>query len=104
MKNWLMRKLKLGFAFTMSALVLMGCSSKPVTPIATAVKVSRDPAPSRCRELGPVRGSTLDARAKAEDVLEDMKKDAAQKGANYVVVQQYSGHETSVTGLAYDCP
>ena len=82
----------------------VGCSSKPVLPLTSSVKVSREPAENRCREIGPVRGATLSVRGTAQEVLEDMKKDAAQKGANYVVVQQYSGHETAVTGVAYDCP
>lgn len=92
----------------LSATLILGamaaCSSKPVIPMADSVKVSRDPAGSRCREIGPVRGTTLSVRGNAKEVLEDMKKDAAQKGANYVVVQQYSGQETAVTGIAYDCP
>jgi hypothetical protein len=85
-------------------LTTLGCASKPVLPIADSVKVSREPSSPRCRELSPVRGTSLSVHATAQDALNDLKKDAAEKGANYVVVQQYSGEQTAVTGVAYDCP
>jgi hypothetical protein len=84
--------------------LVCACSSKPVLPAGKSVTVSRETAAPRCRELGPVRGNVLSVHGKAEDALLDMQKEAAEKGANYVVVHQYSGEETAVTGVAYDCP
>jgi len=39
-----------------------------------------------------------------EDALADLKKEAANKGANFLVVRQYSAMGTAVTGEAYLCP
>ena len=38
-----------------------------------------------------------------EQALGDLKREAANKGANYVMVKQYSDLGTSVTGIAYEC-
>jgi len=83
---------------------LVGCASRSVLPEVKEVKVSREAADKDCKELGKVRGTSLSAKANAEQALEDLKKEAANKGANYVVVKQYSDNRTSVTGLAYECP
>ncbi len=85
-------------------LFLVGCATKPITPDPGYVKVSREAASPRCREIGPVRGATLNVHGTAKDALEDLKKEASLKGANFVVVQQYSSSQTVVTGLSYDCP
>ena len=68
------------------------------------VEVSREKADEDCEELGKVRGTTSSVKGTAEEALADMKQEAADKGANYVMVEQYSGNKTSVTGLAYKCP
>ena len=85
-------------------MVLMGCSSQSILPDKEGVKASREPADKDCKELGKVRGTSISAKGSREEVLEDLKQETANKGGNYVVVQQYSDNGTSVTGVAYQCP
>lgn len=68
------------------------------------VKVSRDEVPSRCHEIGRVSGQSTSVHGSTEEALEDLKKDAARKGANFVKMGQVSDLGTAVTGVAYDCP
>jgi hypothetical protein len=75
-----------------------------VIPKSDEVKVSRDAAGEDCKEIGPINGTTSSANGTREQALEDLKKDAAAKGANYVMIKQYSAYGTSVVGVAYDCP
>ena len=89
-----------------AALVLMiatGCSSHPVKPTADSVKVSRDDADKDCVEIGTVQGSVATTKGTVEDAIEDMKLDAARKGANYVQMGAASALGTSVSGTAYKC-
>ena len=89
---------------TLIALFSAGCASQSIMADKEDVKVSREPADKDCQELGKVTGSSLSAKATQEEVLEDMKQNAANKGANYVVVEQYSDMGSAVTGVAYKCP
>ena len=84
-------------------LFLAGCASRSVTPEVKEVKVSREAADKDCVEIGKITGTTMSRKATAEDALNDLKKEAANKGANYVMVKQYSDTQTSVTGIAYEC-
>ena len=93
-KLWM---LSLGFALT-------ACASRSVLPSAKEVKVSREAAGKNCKEVGKLTGSTASAQGTQEQALEDLKREAANKGANYVVVKQYSDYGTAVTGIAYECP
>lgn len=96
--------MKLLFAFLVSSLVVLaGCSSKSVTPDTEELTVKRTAPPERCKSMGPVTGSTMTAKGNAEEALEDMKKSAASKGADYLWVKQYSDNGTGVTGEAYEC-
>lgn len=83
---------------------LTACSSRSVMPDSEEVKVSRDAADKDCKELGKITGTTSSVKGTREEVLEDLKQTAANKGANYVMVKQYSAQGTSVTGMAYECP
>lgn len=83
---------------------LSGCSSHPIIPKGENVKVSRDEAAKDCKDLGRVVGRTITAKANLEAALEDMKKDAALKGANFVKMETASGLESAVAGQAYFCP
>ncbi len=87
-----------------SLLLFAGCKSRSVLPDAGEVKVSRDAANKKCRELGKITGTTSSVKGTQEQALEDLKKEAANKGANYVMVKEYSSYGTSVTGIAYECP
>ena len=81
-----------------------GCSSMSTLPKTENLTVSRKPADKKCSPLGKLEGRSLSKTAKPEDALEDLKKEAANKGANYLVVKEYSGTGGAVTGLAYICP
>ena len=84
--------------------LLAGCSSRSVLPDKEEIEVSRQAADKDCAEIGKIMGRSSTVKATREDVLEDLKQTAANKGANYVVVKQYSAQGTSVTGMAYECP
>ena len=73
-------------------------------PDSKEVEVSRKAADEDCKDMGLITGTTTSIKGTKEDALADLKQTAANKGANYVVVKQYSAQGTSVTGLAYECP
>lgn len=89
---------------TAFALTLSGCGSQPIKPEAKNIKVTREDVDSDCKEIGLVEGRSLSATATFESVLEDMKLDAARKGANVVKLETTSGTGTAVRGTAYVCP
>ncbi len=94
------------FLVALVALVVAfaACSSAPpVKPEADNVKVSRDPADENCKEIGPVEGRNSSAKGTFDNALEDLKTDAAGKGANYVQIRQSGAMGTSVRGIAYLC-
>jgi hypothetical protein len=93
-----------GILLSANSFIILGCASQSVLPDKTEVKVSREVPNQKCVELGKVTGNSISVKTTREEVLEDMKQDAANKGANYVVVKQYSDNGTSVTGMAYQCP
>ncbi|MCB0363645.1 MAG: hypothetical protein KDD35_13040 [Bdellovibrionales bacterium] len=86
------------------SILVISCSSPSVLPDKTELKVSREKPESKCESLGKVAGTSLSTKASPESVLENMKEDAAAKGANYLLVEQYSSTGTAVTGIAYRCP
>jgi hypothetical protein len=83
---------------------VVGCASRSVLPDSSAVKVSREMPKKTCKEMGEVTGRTATVKGTEAQALDDLKSEAAHKGANYVVIKQYSDYGTSVTGLAYECP
>lgn len=85
-------------------LFLLGCSSRSIKPDINEVKVSRDEPSSKCRDLGVIEGTTITAKGSQDDAVEDLKHEAANKGANYIWVKQFSSYGTAVTGRAYECP
>ncbi|MCC6137432.1 MAG: DUF4156 domain-containing protein [Bdellovibrionaceae bacterium] len=82
---------------------LFGCSSHPIKPEADNVKVSRDEAHKDCKEIGPVEGRVKNVSGKFEEALEDLKLDAARKGANFVRIEQTGATGQAVRGTAYFC-
>lgn len=88
----------------LAAFALSACSSRPVTPDTEAIKVSREAPGKDCKEMGKITGTTMSVKGTADEALADLKKEAANKGANYVVVKQFSDNQTAVTGIAYECP
>ncbi|MGE4130574.1 MAG: DUF4156 domain-containing protein [Bdellovibrionales bacterium] len=87
-----------------TALMGAGCASRSVLPDTKEVKVSREAPSEKCKEIGTMTGKTNSTKGTQEDALNDLKTEAANRGANYVVVKQYSSYGTSVTGIAYECP
>jgi hypothetical protein len=82
---------------------LFSCSSQPVIPEGENVKVSREAPGENCINLGPVTGTVRGTKPDVEKAIEDMKQEAANKGANYVKMETASSYGTSVRGTAYDC-
>ncbi len=90
--------------FPILILILSACSSAPpVKPDAENVKVSRDEADEDCKEIGPVEGRNSSTSGSFDEALEDLKKDAAGKGANFVQIQKSGALGTAVRGTAYLC-
>ena len=99
-----MKSIFIRLVCVVSLINLVACSSAPpVKPEGDNVKVSRDPADEDCKELGPVEGRNSSAKGTFDDALEDLKQDAAGKGANYVQIRQSGAMGTSVRGIAYLC-
>jgi hypothetical protein len=91
--------------FSMLAVgALASCSHQSPLPEKENVKVSREkPDEKDCQFLTKVEGRVTTVKGTAEQALEDLKQEAANKGANYLQVEQYSGSGLSVTGMAYKC-
>lgn len=85
-------------------LILAGCASRSIKPDPNGVKVSREEPSEKCHAMGEVTGTTIFANGTQDQALDDLKREAADKGANYVVVKQFSSYGTTVTGRAYECP
>ena len=91
-------------SFCLGLMVLSACASRSVLPDIKEVKVSREAPSAKCKEMGAITGTTTSAKGTQEQALEDLKHEAANKGANYVMVKQFSSYGTNVTGVAYECP
>lgn len=95
----------LNIVVVVTAGILVSCSSTPIVPSADSIKISREtPNDPECKNLGRVQGKTIGVKPDLEAAIEDMKKEAAYKGANYLVMETASGYETAVSGTAYYCP
>ena len=91
-------------ALALLSLAVSACASRSVMPEAKDVTVSREaPNAKKCQEMGKITGSVASAKGTREQALDDLKREAANKGANYVMVKQYSDLGTQVTGIAYEC-
>jgi hypothetical protein len=88
----------------LALLSLAACASRSVLPSVKEVKVSREAPSSKCKEMGKITGRTGTTKGTDQQALDDLKNEAAHKGANYVVVKEYSDYGTEVTGIAYECP
>lgn len=90
--------------FIVTALAFVGCASKEILPDKVEVKVTRDEPSKNCNMIGPVSGSTTKIGQSAEISMENIKKDAARKGANFVKYESSSADGSGLKGLAYYCP
>ncbi len=68
------------------------------------VKISREKADKDCDEIGKLEGRSDSKIPKQDEALADLRQEAANKGANYVMVKEYSSMGNSVSGIAYKCP
>ena len=83
---------------------LGACASRSVLPDVHEVTVSRSEPGPKCKEMGKMTGTASSAKGTSQEALDDLKKEAAHKGANYLVIKQYSDYGTAVTAMAYECP
>lgn len=79
------------------------CSSHPVLPKTSDIKVSRNEADKDCKHLGAIEGRSYKMKATEEELLEDLKKEAISKGANFVKVETLGAQGGSIRGQAYFC-
>lgn len=82
---------------------LSACSSHPIKPEGKNVEVSRNDADKDCKEIGRVEGRVKNVKGNFDEAMEDLKLDAARKGANYVKMEQTGAMGQSVAGVAYFC-
>lgn len=88
-----------------ASLLLTACAHRrPILPDVKSVLVAREAAPPECKEIGPVEGRTGSVRGTREDALDDLRQEAANRGANYLQVGTWSSYGTAVSGVAYVCP
>ncbi len=84
--------------------IFSSCSHQAIVPEAKNVRIAREEPSKNCKNLGHVEGSVATAQGKIEDAIEDMKLDAARKGANFVQMGQTSALGKNVAGVAFQCP
>lgn len=84
-------------------LILSSCSSHPVIPEKSDIKVSRDNPSDNCKNLGAIEGRSNKVNAKPEDALEDLKSEAIRKGADYVRIETMGAQSSTIRGTAYFC-
>ena len=122
-----MKKLRTFRLSLVALLATLGCSATQLRPGAESIIVSRHPAPKTCRFRGSVQGEQGGAfdgpftsnKNLAQGAMNDLKNNALDVGANYVVIEDthagetisgddhgLSGQQTDVThiGNAYACP
>lgn len=92
------------FALAFMLVGLAGCKSHEVLPEKIEVKVSREAPDEDCKLIGPVTGSTSMIGETSEKALENLKTDAARKGANFVQYESASASGTALKGTGYFCP
>jgi hypothetical protein len=87
-----------------SVVLISACTSTPFIPDKERVAVKNEAPDEDCVKVGPVRGAVISAKGTIEEATEDMRRDAASKGANFVRFEQASETGTAVTGTAFKCP
>lgn len=115
----------------LAVLLIAGCAAKEIRPGAEKIIVSRQAAPKTCKFKGQVMGEQggsftggwTSNKNLAQGAMNDMRNQALDLGANYVVLEEskagstmsggggsgffsMSGQQTDVTqvGNAYVCP
>lgn len=83
--------------------VVTACSSHPVLPEKSDIKVSRENPKDSCKSLGFIEGRSIKINAKPEDAIDDLKAEAIKKGANYIKMETMGAMGSAVRGEAYFC-
>ncbi len=86
------------------SIFLNSCANQPVVPDGKSIKLARENPSSSCREMGKVYGKVSTSSGTVDQAIEDMKLDAARKGANYVRMEATGAMGTAVEGTAFSCP
>ncbi|HAG91221.1 MAG TPA: hypothetical protein DCL41_05085 [Bdellovibrionales bacterium] len=94
--------MKFYMGILLASLFIAGCSSQPIVPTSKDIEVTRKELPD-CENLGNLTGKSMHATGGKEQALEDLKDQAADKGATHVQVHQFSSMGTAVTGTLYKC-
>lgn len=89
--------------FFVLILFLVACSSHPVIPETSDIKVSREEASKNCESLGAIEGRSTKITDSTDAVLEDLKQEAVKKGANFVKIETIGAQGTAIKGQAYFC-
>lgn len=79
------------------------CGSRPVIANKSDVRVSKEAPGGSCTDMGTLIGRTMHAAGTREAALDDLKEQAASKGATDIQVHQFSDMGTSVTGTLFIC-
>jgi phage terminase large subunit len=98
------RAFRFPFMAASTVLIFSACSHQAIVPEAKNVKLQRENPSKNCVEIGKVQGSVQSVHGTIEQAIEDMKLDAARKGANFVRMESTSAIGTSVSGTAFQCP
>lgn len=85
-------------------ILIFACRSVEKFPEEKDVKTGANVPSKDCREIGIIRGRSNSKTPKMDEAMLDLKKEAANKGANYVQLKEKSGYGTEVVGLAFNCP
>ena len=93
----------MSYKVLLAALFLTACSSHPVLPEKSDIKVSRDTPSEKCKNLGAIEGRSTKMAAKPEDALDDLKSEAIKKGADYVKIETMGAQSSVIRGTAYFC-
>lgn len=79
--------------------LLAGCQSSPHGN----VQMSEERPTGDCREVGQVIGTSGSRQNAKQKAMEDLRKEASMKTANYVRIVAISAHGAAVRGIAYRC-
>ncbi len=106
-------------AMSIYSLLLVSCSHHSIQPTGDNIKVSRKAPKKACKLIEKVNArNTLSdqvtisqkknkiqsSKAKFESLLDELKLEAAQKGANFVQITTSSASGDAISGLAFICP
>jgi|FLYM01.1.fsa_nt_gi hypothetical protein len=84
--------------------LLIGCGSRPIIPDKSNLVVTRETPAPECENMGNIIGRTMTVTGSKDSAVDDLKEQAANKGATHLQVHQFSDMGTAVTGTIFKCP